>query len=85
MLFKRFQRRRRLKFHDFIHLHSPGAKAGYKILIVTKNVLLQSYIVSFSHKSLIHFEKITFPNTNIRGRKLDLAEKKVNGQPTIVV
>ena len=42
-------------------------------------LLLLSYIISFSCKSLIHFEKKTFqhfPHTNAQGHKFDLAVKR---------
>ena len=49
---------------------------------------LKSYIVSFSHYSFIYFEKMNFqhfPHINVQGRKFNLAVKKAEGQPTVII
>ena len=52
------------KDYYFKHVYSPGARVdnpwGQKLCYNQRYLLLQSYIVSFSHWSLIHFEKLNF-------------------------
>ena len=51
-------------------------------------LLLWSFIVSFSHWSLIHYEKLNFqyfPNTYAKGRRNWPCRKKIKCQPMVII
>ena len=79
-------------FKDFIHVYSTGARAdspgGQNVDYNWKGLLLWSYFVSFSHWSLIHYEKLNFqyfPPYKCIGTQIRPCCKKVKCQPKVII